>query len=65
MNKVALKASKTIGCLSWLMPNVGGGRQRKRKVLACVTMWREAVEKVQPGSKKEWHLLTFTIIQES
>lgn len=53
-NKVAPKVSKTIGNLSRLMPNVGGGRKRKRKLIASVTTsqmlyatpaWKEVVGK--------------------
>lgn len=54
INKVALKASKTIGNLSRLMPNVGGGKEKKRKLIASVATsqmlyaapaWREGASK--------------------
>lgn len=54
INKVALKASKTIGNLCRLMPNVGGSKEKKRKLIASVATsqmlyaapaWREGASK--------------------
>lgn len=52
-NEIALKAFKTIGNLSRLMPNIGGRKQRKKKIASVTTsqmlyaapVWKELVEK--------------------
>lgn len=60
IEKTAVKAEKTMTALAGLMPNIGGPRSSKRKVLASVVhsqllyaapVWCKALEKQQPLRK--------------
>ncbi|KAJ8955515.1 hypothetical protein NQ314_006881 [Rhamnusium bicolor] len=60
LTAVAAKASKTVAALSRLMPNIGGPRGSKRKLLSSVAhsvmlysaeIWREALNKERHHNK--------------